>query len=112
MSIKKRNLSFALISIAICFSLEAKSGPLDEIRVARAKQLCEEKGKIISDGTVSAESYMITKELNSNRAFGFDEIAKELLGKRFSFIELEPNYGASSPKKSEEEKPKEYIRYF
>ena len=57
----------------------------------RARVECEEKGKLVSNGPIEEPGYLLTI---NNRAslFEFFDIAKELLSKRFQYLEVSQEY--------------------
>lgn len=84
-----------LAGIAGCLSLLYPSitplaGPLDELQVISAKRLCEEKGQLlVTQKSDPVTGYFLSKELVKDLGFGFYEIARELLEKRYTFFEID-----------------------
>lgn len=57
----------------------------------RARVECEEKGKLVSKGPIEALGYLLTIN-NSALLFQYPDIAKELLSKRFQYLEINQEY--------------------
>ena len=74
------------------FSFHDPLGIFDErFDGKRARVECEEKGKLVSKGPIEAPGYLL---MINNRAslFEFFDIAKELLSKRFQYLEVSQEY--------------------
>lgn len=83
-------LVFLVLLALFSASTSALGGPIDELYVAQAKKACDTKGKLVSQGTFEVPGYFRSRALSEE--FGLTEIARELISRRFRFIEMDQVY--------------------